>query len=313
MKRLVLKSIGAYVPQGIIDNNDLERLVDTSNEWILERTGIRERRKAGQEELTHHMAIAATRRCLEGITETPDLLVSSTLTPGRLCPYQASIIAKSLKLDIKAGFDINAACSGFLYGLAAARGLMETMGDSFRTALITASEKMTAHTDYSDRKTCVLFGDGAAALLVSSEGEGPELEHIELGIDAAGSDFVSMGAQDGNPFFDQDGPRVYRFAVTIMNRMLDRLLEVTRHPGSQPYHVIFHQANLRMMQSVAETRRIPFERFLTTVETFGNTSSASVGLTLDKAWRENRFRKGDRVFLIAFGGGLSWAAASLLW
>lgn len=313
MKRIVLKSIGAYVPERILTNAELEKMVDTSNEWILERTGIAERHIARPDELTHHMATEATRRCLEGRAEKPDMIISSTCTPGRLCPYQASIVAKSLDLDIKAGFDVNAACSGFVTGLAVARGLMETMGDSYKDVLITASEKMTEYTDYTDRNSCILFGDGAASLLISSEGEGPELEHVEIGIDASGSDYVNLAAQDGNRFFDQDGRRVYRFAVTIMNRMLDRLIEVSGIKDGEPYHVIFHQANLRMMQSVAETRKIPFDRFVTTVEHYGNTSSASIGLTLDKAWKENRFRKGDRVFLIAFGGGLSWAAASLRW
>ncbi len=313
MKRIFLKSIGAYVPERILNNTELEKMVDTTNEWILERTGISERRLARTDELTHHMATEATRRCLEGRDEVPDLIISSTCTPGRLCPYQASIVANSLGLDIKAGFDINAACSGFVTGLAVARGLMETMGDSYTSVLITASEKMTQYTDYTDRNSCILFGDGAASLLISSEGDGPELEHVEIGIDASGSEYVTLAAQDGTHFFDQDGRRVYRFAVTIMNKMLDRLIDVTGLKDGEPYHVIFHQANLRMMQSVADTRKIPFDRFVTTVEHYGNTSSASIGLTLDKAWHDKRFQKGDRVFLIAFGGGLSWAAAALKW
>lgn len=313
MKRIVLKSIGAYVPERILTNAELEKMVDTTNEWILERTGISERRLARPDEFTHHMAIEATRRCLEGRTETPDLIISSTCTPGRLCPYQASIIAKSLDLNIKAGFDVNAACSGFIYGLALARGLIETMGDTYQNVLVTASEKMTQYTDYTDRNSCVLFGDGAASLLISTEGEGPVLDHVEIGIDATGSEYVNLAAQDGKHYFDQDGKRVYRFAVTIMNRMLDRLTEVSGIKEGEPFHVIFHQANLRMMQSIADSRKIPMDRIVTTIERYGNTSSASTGLTLDEAWHQNRFKKGDRVFLIAFGGGLSWAGAVIRW
>lgn len=313
MKRIFLKSIGAYVPERVLTNADFERMVDTSDSWILERTGISERRQARQDEFTHHMAVAATRRCLDGRADKPDLIISSTCTPGRLCPYQASIVANTLNLDIKAGFDVNAACSGFLTGLAIARGLIETNGDSYRNVLVTASEKMTQYTDYSDRNSCILFGDGAASLLISTEGDGPELEHVEIGIDASGSEFVNLAAQDGKHYFDQDGRRVFRFAVTIMNRMLDRLMQVSGIQEGEPFHVIFHQANLRMIQSVAESRKIPLDRFVTTVEKYGNTSSASIGLTLDKAWHEDRFVKGERIFLIAFGGGLSWAAATLRW
>ncbi len=312
MTRIVLKSIGSYVPERVLSNADLEKMVDTTDQWILERTGIRERRLAGDREFTHHMAVEATRVCMEGREERPQMIISSTCTPGRLCPNQASFIAHELKYDPSAVLDVNAACPGWVYALTVAKSLMETQPE-YQDVLVTASEKMSQYTDYTDRNSCVLFGDGASAVLLSREGEGPTLEYTELGADTSGALYVNLAAHDGNMMFDQDGKRVYRFAVTIMHKMLDRLIEKAGLGPDDPYHVVFHQANLRMLQSVADTRKLPMERVHTTIEDYGNTSSASVGLTLDRCWREGRFQKGDVVFLITFGGGLTWAGAILRW
>lgn len=313
MKRIVLKSIGSYVPERILTNAHLEQMVDTTDQWILERTGIKERRLARDDEYTHHMVVEAARRCMEGRAEQPQLIVSSTCTPGKLCPNQASVIGHELKLNPSAAFDINAACPGWLYALTIAKSLMETGGDLYKDVLVTASEKMSQYTDYTDRNSCILFGDGASAVLLGTEGEGPEIEYVELGADVTGAPYVRLGEHDGNPKFDQDGKRVYRFAVTTMHKMLDNLIAQAGLKEGERYKVVFHQANLRMIQSVAETRKLPAEDVLTTIEHYGNTSSASVGLTLDKAWKEGLIQKGERVFLISFGGGLSWAGVTLRW
>ncbi len=312
MKRIVLKSIGSYVPERVLSNADLETMVDTTDQWILERTGIRERRLARSDEYTHHMVVEAARRCLEGREEQPNLIISSTCTPGRLCPNQASIIGHELKLNPSAAFDVNAACPGWLYALTIAKSMMES-SDLYKDVLVTASEKMSQYTDYTDRNSCILFGDGAAAVLLSTEGEGPTIEYVELGADVSGAPYVNLAAHDGNMMFDQDGKRVYRFAVTTMHKMLDRLIAQAGLQEGERYKVVFHQANLRMIQSVAETRKLPAEDVLTTIEHYGNTSSASIGLTLDRAWREGLIHKGERVFLISFGGGLTWAGATLRW
>jgi 3-oxoacyl-[acyl-carrier-protein] synthase III len=313
MKSIYINAIGSYVPERILSNTDLEKMIDTSDTWIVERTGIRERRLASDTEYTHDMANIAGRQCLEGQAAAPDTVISSTCTPGKLCPNQACLVAAALNLSPHTAFDINGACTGMIYGLAIARGLMSTQPELYRYTLLTASEKMSSLTDYTDRNSCILFGDGASAMLLGHQGPGPELLHVELGADPSGTDMVVMGGPGDELFFHQDGKKVFRFGVTIIHRLLDRLGEVASPKSGQTVHIIVHQANLRMIQTVAKTRKIPAERFLTTIERYGNTSSASIGLTLAEAWRENRIHPGDLLYLIGFGGGLTWGAAALRW
>jgi 3-oxoacyl-[acyl-carrier-protein] synthase-3 len=313
MTRVGIRAIGAFVPEKVLDNAALERIVDTTDAWITERTGIKERRVAAADVLSHDLATEAARRCLEGGSTRPDVLISSTATPGRLCPYQACIIANRLKLGPLPAFDINAACTGMIYGLGLAKSLLESSAGAYQNILVTAGEKMTMFADYTDRATCVLFGDGASALLVSSECVEHELLHVELGTDPTGADYVTLGAWNGERLFRQDGRQVYRFAVTIMNKLIDRLMAHCNVKPNDRYWIIPHQANLRIMQAVAESKKIPFDRFITNIEKYGNTSSASIGLALEEAWREGRFEKGDLLFLIGFGGGLSWAGAAIRW
>lgn len=306
-----MRAIGACVPDAKLTNHDLEKMVETSDEWIVQRTGIRERRIAPKGVHASDMAVAAARDCLLHAPVSPELLVSSCGTAERSCPYQASIVASRLGLKNLAAFDINAVCSGLIYGLAVTRSLMQTGG--YKQGLLTAGEKMSSMTNYQDRRSCILFGDGAAALLLSAENWEHELLAVELGCDPGGSDYVRMGAREGDPYFWQDGPKVFKFGVQTISRMLDVLKEKTGCAGSGGYYIIPHQANLRMVQAVSDLRGIPMDRFIMNIDRFGNTSSASIGLALEEAWRTNRFQKGDYVFLIGFGGGLSWGAAALRW
>ncbi|MBN1984018.1 MAG: ketoacyl-ACP synthase III [Chitinivibrionales bacterium] len=314
MTKINLVSIGAYVPDKILNNAQLETMVDTSDTWIRERTGIKERRIAEQDVVSHDMATHAARHCLSRFTiQQPDLLISSSCTPGRLCPYQASIVSNRLNLKPHAAFDINAACSGLLYGLQIAQSMMNNGTALFKHALITAAEKMSSVTDYTDRNTCILFGDGASAMLISREGGDHELVAVETGFDSSRSNLISMGGKNGDYYFRQDGRQVYRFAVSIMDEMIDRLLQKCGLTVADHFYVIPHQANLRVMQAVAEKKKIPFNRFITNIEKYGNTSSASIGIALEQAWSEGVFQKGDHVLLLAFGGGLSWAGAVIRW
>lgn len=310
MTRLGLLSIGAFVPPYRLTNQELEKMVDTTDDWIVRRTGIRERRIAKDMQASDLAALAAE-NCLRGLTAQPDLLVASTSTGEMSSPYQASIIAHRLRLKSPAAFDINAACSGLVYGLAVAGSLMKTAG--YQYGLVTAGEKMSLFTDYQDRKSCVLFGDGAAAVLLSAETWEHELLAAELGCDPEGSDYVKMGDREGKPYFRQDGPKVFKFAVHTIGRLLDRLKEKTGVTDPDAFYVIPHQANLRMVETVAGQKHIPMDRFVMNIHKYGNTSSASIGLALEEAWREHRFKKGDHVFLIGFGGGLSWAGAAIRW
>ncbi len=313
MSAIRIVGLGAAAPEKRLTNADLEKMVDTSDAWITERTGIKERRIAGDGVESHDLAVEAARRCLDGAAHKPDLLVSSTCTPGRLCPYQASVVANRLGLKDLAAFDLNAACSGMIYGLGLARGLMQSSPATYRSALITAAEKMSKLTDYRDRNTCILFGDAASALLLASEGQGPELLHVELGIDPTGSDLVRMGGSGDEYYFRQEGRQVFRFAVTIMAQLIDRMLERCGLTPQDSYHLVPHQANGRMLASVAQSKGIPPERLHINIDRYGNTSSASIGLALDESRRERRFKDGDIVLLVGFGGGLSFGAAALRW
>ena len=182
----------------------------------------------------------------------------------------------------------------------------------YRNVLITASEKMSMLTDYTDRASCVLFGDGAAALMLSSEQPEHEILATELGLDASGSDYVIMGGRE-DYYFRQDGRKVFKFAVTIMGEVIERLLSESGASKNDDFYVIPHQANYRILESAANNINIPLDRFIYNIERYGNTSSASIGLALDEAVKEGRFKKGDLVLLVGFGGGLSWAGAAIRW
>jgi 3-oxoacyl-[acyl-carrier-protein] synthase III len=309
--KIGLLSIGAFVPSQKLTNQDLEKMVDTTDDWIVQRTGIRERRIAPKDLHASDMALAAVGNCLRDRSVIPDLLVSSSGTHEKSCPYLASVVANRLNFKNLAAVDINATCSGLVYGLAIASSLMTTA--AYKYGLVTASEKMSMFTNYQDRRSCILFGDGAAAILLSSENGEHEILATELGCDPGGSDFVKMGDREGDPYFWQDGQKVFRFGVNIINQLINRLKEKSGLTDQDTFYIVPHQANLRIVQAVSDHRNIPMDRFIMNIDKYGNTSSASIGLALEEAWRNNRFKKGDYVFLIGFGGGLSWAGASIRW
>ncbi len=311
MKKVGLTAIGTYVPEKRLTNHDLEKMVDTTDEWITSRTGIKERRIAPEEMSCAEMAVRAAQNCLAKTDARPDLLISSTATPDYSSPYQASIVANRLQLTNLGAFDLNAVCSGLVYSLAVARSMMLT--GNYRHTLITASEKMSAVTDYTDRSSCILFGDGAAALMLSTENPEHEILTTELGLDATGCDYVVMRGPGKDFYFRQEGRKVFKFAVTIINKMIDSLTRSCGIHKNDDFYIIPHQANYRMMEAVARERGIPMDRFITNIDRYGNTSSASIGLALAEAWEEQRFKKGDLLLLIGFGGGLSWAGAVIKW
>lgn len=311
MKKIGIRSIGAFVPENKLTNFDLEKMVDTTDEWIVQRTGIRERRKAPDSMNPPDMAYEAAKKCLQAGNARPELFVASCETGEALLPYQASIISQKLNLGSLACFDINAACSGLVYAMAIASAMMRDMG--YKYSLVTAAEKMTAFTDYTDRKSCVLFGDGAAALLLASEDFEHEIIATEIGCDTTGAEYITMGARTGNPYFWQDGQKVFKFAVQTIAMMVDKLKQKAGLADDDEFYVVPHQANLRMMENAAKSLKIPMERFVMCIEHYGNTASASIGLALEEAWKAGRFKKGDNIFLIGFGGGLSYAGAVLKW
>ena len=318
MTKIGIRSIGIGVPKKILTNADLEKMVDTSDEWIVTRTGIRERHILAPGETLRPLVSGAAKTALQrgGLApENVDFIISSTVMSDRFCPAQSYEIARDIGADRAFAFDLNAACSGFIYGLAAAESFLKTR--DITSGLVTAAEQMTTATDYSDRNACVLFGDGAAAVVVTKEDPKHRILHAELGSTPALCEEVQIGGVKSvlsgrmkDFWFRQTGSTVMKFAVRTIQDLYER---VPRKAGIDPKdvrYIIPHQANQRITDAAAKTIGGKTE-FISVVEKYGNTSSASIGLALHDSW--DRFEKGDLILLVAFGGGLSWAAALLQW
>jgi 3-oxoacyl-[acyl-carrier-protein] synthase-3 len=310
-KKVGIAAIGSYVPEQILSNADLEKMVETTDEWITTRTGIKERRLAGEGVYSSDLATEAARDCLAQTGLTPDLLISSCATTEYKLPYQASIVANRMGLSGLPAFDLNVACSGMVYSMAVAYSMIQA--GPYRNGLVTAAEKMSNFVDYKDRSSCILFGDGGSALLLSAENPEHEILSFELGTDAAGHKSVIMGGPGPEHFFWQDGKNLFKFAANKMAELVRILKERTGHPDNHRLHVIPHQANIRIIEAAIERTGVPAERFVGNIEKYGNTSSASIGLAFKEAALEGRFEKGDIIFLIGFGAGLSWAGTAVRW
>jgi 3-oxoacyl-[acyl-carrier-protein] synthase-3 len=316
--------IGSAYPDRILTNKDLEKMVDTSDEWIRTRTGIVERRICDGDTATSDLASLAGRRALEMAGLGPsdiDLIIVGTFSPDHLVPSTACYVMEQLNIPDCAAFDINAACTGFLYGLSLARGMM-TIGMA-RRALVIGADLLTRYTNFKDRTTCVLFGDAAGAVVFGPiEGEGGVLaEYLSANgrmnklimIPAGGSrqpvthEVIDAGEQ----YIQMSGNDVFKFTVRIMPEALN---EVFRRAGLQPQQidwVIPHQANIRIINGAIKRLGIPPERFIINIERFGNTSAASIPLAMDEAVRDGRIQRGHLLGLVAFGGGLTWGATVL--
>lgn len=318
---------GSYLPERIMTNRDLEAIVDTSDEWITSRTGIRERRIAKEGEFTSHMASEASRRALEqaGIAASEiELIIVATITPDTLTPATACYVQQQIGSLKAVAFDVSAACSGFLYAMELARHAVGA--GAFENALIIGAEKLSAFVDWTDRNTCVLFGDGAGAavLLPSTEGEGRILSSC-LGTDGAQAELLNIPgggsacpAAVGSPparaaTLAMQGREVFKFAVNAMRQAALDGIEKAGLSFAEIDLIIPHQANLRIIDAVVE--RIDFHKdgVFVNLDKYGNTSAAAVAIALDEAHRGGRIRSGDRILLVAFGAGLTWASAVIEW
>lgn len=328
-KRLPVALIGtgSYVPERRLTNEDLEKMVDTSNEWIVTRTGIEERRIAAPDEKTSDMATQAGRRAMEAAGVTPeeiDLIIVATVTPDTFTPSTACYVQANLGAVNAAAFDISAACSGFLYALKTA---VQYIGcGQARTALIIASEKLSHIVNWEDRSTCVLFGDGAGAAVLRTgtgiEGDSAVLAS-DIGSDGRLTDLLMVpGGGSAIPTTEENiqeklytlamrGNEVFRYAVAHMK---DSALSLINRTGIKPEDVdmvIPHQANLRIINAVAQRLGIPTERVFVNVHKYGNTSGAAVAIALDEAVKSGRAQKGNIVLLVTFGAGLTWSSAAI--
>ncbi len=312
---------GSYLPHKVITNADLEKLVDTSDEWIASRTGIRERRMAATGETTGDLAFEAAQRALAaaGVQAGElDLIVLGTTTPDLIFPATACLLQHRLGANGCAAFDVNAACSGFMYALAVADQFIRS--GSVRKALVVGAETLTRMLDYGDRSTCVLFGDGAGAVVLEASDQ-PGIITTRLHADGGYKHLlynpvgVSAGFQLDQPNAGvrvmMTGNEVFKVAVKTLDRMVGETLEAAGMRESDIDWLIPHQANLRIIEATARRLKLPMERVIVTVDRHGNTSSGSVPLALDEAVRSGKVQRGQTLLLEAFGGGFTWASALL--
>ncbi len=319
MIRSVLRATGSYLPERIITNAEMEQLVDTSDEWIVQRTGIRERHVAAENQSTSDLAIQAAKRALESSGLSPedlDGVIVATTTPDRTFPAVAVMVQAALGLRVGLAFDVQAVCSGFVYALTLANNFIQ-LGQAKRV-LVIGAEKMSSIINWEDRTTCVLFGDGAGAVILeAAEGKGvladrgvlsthlyanghlSELLYTDGGVSTTGhSGHVIML-----------GKEVFKNAVTYMADIVQEVLDKNQIAASQIDWLVPHQANLRIITGTAEKLGMGLDKVVLTVDTHGNTSAASIPLALDTAVRDGRIQPGQLLLLEALGGGLTWAAA----
>ena len=318
--RARIAGTGRYLPAEILTNEALARRVDTSDEWIRSRTGIRQRHIAAAGETTSDLALHASREAIAAAGLAPqdiDTIIVATATPDMIFPSTACILQD--KLGIRNGgpaFDVAAVCSGFVYALALADQLVRS--GAARNALVVGAEIYSRILDWTDRGTCVLFGDGAGAVVVvPSEAPGILTSHLHADGSHRGILCVPGTVQDGRvagtPFLHMDGTAVFKFAVKVLDEVAREALAATRMTAEAVDWVIPHQANIRIMDATMKKLHLPHERLVVTVDLHGNTSAASIPMALDIAVRDGRIRPGQHVMLLGVGGGFTWGSVFLRW
>jgi len=326
---VVIRGTGSYAPVKVVTNHDLSKSIETSDEWIVTRTGIRERRVAGRHEDPSDMATKAAEAALTaaGLKATDvDAIIVATMTGDLPFPSTACLVQHKLGARTCTAFDLAAACSGFVYGLEVAAALVRS--GAHRHVLLIGAEKLSSILNWSDRTTCVLFGDGAGAVVLS-RGEGPGARNSIIGIrtGADGEDAALLyqhaggsrhpataeSVAHGQHFLRMNGREVFKHAVLVMEKAATDLLKEHGYTAAEVDCVIPHQANRRIIETMAERLEVPLDRFFINLDRYGNTSAASIPLALDEAARAGRLRSGGLVLLVAFGAGLTWGAALLRW
>ncbi len=328
MLKAVIEGIGVGIPEKILSNADLERIVDTSDEWIRQRTGIVERRMSAPDETTSVLAVRAAREALQRANVTAeelDLIVCGTVTGDMLFPSTACLVQREIGAINAGAFDVGAACAGFIYSLSIATAMVQS--GQYKTVLVMGADTLTRFVDWTDRSTCVLFGDGAGAVVVKAQentdrgvirtvlladGNGAKFIDIELG----GSRFPLANkekAEGRRSTIYMAGAEVYRFAVTAMGDACCRVLELSGMEPSDVDLFVPHQANLRIIESSARRLGLPDDKVFINIEKFGNTSGASIPLGLYDAQAQGRLKKGMVVMTVGFGAGLVWGANLIRW
>lgn len=318
--------VGAYVPEKILTNADLEKMVETSDEWIRSRTGIEQRRIACENEFTSDMAANAARRAMERAGVTPDqidLIIVATITPDMMFPSTACLVQQKIGAPRCAAFDIEAACSGFIYGLEIAQQFI--MSHTYDTVLVIGAEKLSSIIDWSDRNTCVLFGDGAGAAILQARGGNHGLLTACMGADGSKAGLLSMPAGGSRQpatmdsvsarlhYLRMDGKETFKNAVNAMYTAASEALRRCELDISRIKCIIPHQANRRIIDAVGERLGATPEQLFVNLHKYGNTSAASVAIALDEAVQTGKIERGDLILLVVFGAGLTWGAAVIEW
>jgi 3-oxoacyl-[acyl-carrier-protein] synthase III len=317
---------GSYAPKKIITNHDLEKLVDTSDQWITERTGIRERRVVEKGQTTSDLAYEASKRALKAAglsAQDLDLILVATVTPDTFLPSLSCVLQAKLGAKKAAAFDIYAACSGFIYGLAVAQAFIKS--EMYSTILLVGAEALSRFTDWEDRNTCVIFGAGAGAAILQRHVGKRGVLSTHLHSDGTFGDFITVpGGGALHPpshdtvekkmhYIKMKGNETFKVAVRALEDVVQEALEYNKVKAEDIDLLIPHQANLRIIQAMAQRLNMPMEKVVITIDKYGNTSAASIPMALDEAVRDGRIKENDLILFEAFGGGLTWASALIRW
>lgn len=324
--RAGIVGVGVGIPETVLTNHDLEQRIDTSDEWIVTRTGIRERRIAPAHVATSDLAAQAAEQALRNAGKSAqdvDLIVVATATPDMPWPSTACLVQAKIGASRAAAFDLNAVCSGFVYALWIAAQAVET--GAYRCVLVIGADILSRQVNWEDRSTCVLFGDGAGAVVLAPVQEPYGVLSGVLGADGTGAPLLNVPAGGTREPLSPDviarkrhtiqmrGREVFKFAVTIMGEVAVQALEKAGIPPEEVSLFIPHQANIRIIQAAAERLNLPMERVFVNVDRYGNTSAASIPIAIYEAWAQGRLKKGDLAVVVGFGAGLTWGACVIRW
>jgi 3-oxoacyl-[acyl-carrier-protein] synthase III len=309
--RAGITGIGAALPEKRLTNHDLEKLVDTSDEWIVTRTGIRERRIVSDGERTSDLATRAAEQALRdaGVdAESLDMIIVASVTPDLTFPPTACLVQARIGARNAACFDLEATCSGFVYAVAVAAQFIMT--GAYRRVLVIGAETLSTITDYTDRNTCVLFGDGAGAAVIERVSEERGIRSFELGADGSGAELLK---REHSASIEMNGREVFKFATRTMGEAAQRVMKKAGWESQDVNLLVPHQANIRIIEEARRRTGLTEDQVFVNIHKYGNTSSATIPIALREAQDEGRLKDGDRVILVGFGGGMTWAAMTLIW
>ncbi|CAF1737971.1 beta-ketoacyl-ACP synthase III [Bacillus subtilis] len=303
--------VGRYIPEKVLTNHDLEKMVETSDEWIRTRTGIEERRIAADDVFSSHMAVAAAKNALEQAevdAEDLDMILVATVTPDQSFPTVSCMIQEQLGAKKACAMDISAACAGFMYGVVTGKQFIES--GTYKHVLVVGVEKLSSITDWEDRNTAVLFGDGAGAAVVGPVSDDRGILSFELGADGTGGQHLYLNEKRHTIM---NGREVFKFAVRQMGESCVNVIEKAGLSKEDVDFLIPHQANIRIMEAARERLELPVEKMSKTVHKYGNTSAASIPISLVEELEAGKIKDGDVVVMVGFGGGLTWGAIAIRW